>query len=63
MVTPEMAQAILQERARDIAKLRLEHDARLLLRNEAAAHDASPKTSWFHVPSFVAHILRTASAH
>jgi hypothetical protein len=63
MVTPEMAQAILQERASDIAKLQLEHEARLLLRNEAATPDASSKTSWFGVPSFVAHILRTASAH
>ncbi len=63
MIIHELVQAVQLERTRDIAQLQLEHDARALRRNEAIAPDAQPKTSWFRIPSFVAHILRPASAH
>ncbi len=63
MIIHELVQAVQLERASDIAKLQLEHEARGLRRSEAAAPGAQQKTSWFRVPSFVAHILRPASAH
>ncbi len=63
MITPEFAQAVLTERASDIAQLQLEHAARAVRRSEAATQGAPPKTNWFGVPSFVAQILRPASTH
>ena len=63
MIIHELVQAVQLERASEVAKLQLEHEARSLLRSEAATPDASPKTSWFRMPSFLAHILRPASAH
>ncbi len=63
MITHELVQAVQLERASDLAQLQLEREVRELRRNEAVAPDAQPKTSWFRIPSFVAHILRPASAH
>ncbi len=63
MIIHELVQAVQLERASDIAQLQLEHEVRGLRRNEAVAPDTQPKTSWFRIPSFVAHILRPASAH
>ncbi len=63
MITHELVQAVQLERASDLAKLQLEHEARKLLLSKAAVPVAQPKTSWFRIPSLVAHILRSASAH
>ncbi len=62
MITQEMMDAVTDERMSDIARLQLEHDARVASEGRPAAPASRPALARFHVPSFVAHILRPATA-
>ncbi len=62
MITQELMEAVTDERMSDIARLQLQHDARIASQGRSAAPASRPGLAWFRIPSFVAHILRPVTA-
>ena len=62
MISRELMDAVTQERMNDIARLRLEHDARAMSEGRPVTPASRPTVGGFRLPSFVAYMLRPASA-